>query len=95
MTSCKKFFLTNERLCYRVCGIILLSVIISLILFPTRTSNPKDIVYKNVETKNGAVRGFLDKTLIKEKPFFSFRGIPFAEPPIGELRFKVLLDKKI
>lgn len=50
-----------------------------------------ETVYKIVETRNGAVRGILNKTIFNQKPFYSFRGIPFAEPPIAELRFKVLV----
>lgn len=45
-------------------------------------------VYKTVETDYGAVRGILNETLFNQKPYVSYRGIPFAKPPVGELRFK-------
>ncbi|XP_055301656.1 esterase B1-like [Sitodiplosis mosellana] len=44
--------------------------------------------YKIVETKDGKVRGVRDTTLIKKVDFDSFKGIPYAENPIGELRYK-------
>lgn len=50
--------------------------------------------YKTVVTRNGAVRGILKKTIFRQKPYFQFMGIPFAEPPIGELRFKVIFPHK-
>lgn len=42
-----------------------------------------------VETNSGRVRGKLNQTLFEKKPYYSFRGIPFAKAPIGNLRFKV------
>ncbi|XP_055310975.1 juvenile hormone esterase-like [Sitodiplosis mosellana] len=45
--------------------------------------------YKIVETLDGQVRGVQKLTLLKEIPFYSFKGIPYAKPPIGDLRFKV------
>ncbi|XP_031626976.1 esterase B1-like [Contarinia nasturtii] len=44
--------------------------------------------YKTVKTKSGLVRGLRQYTIWHEKPFYSFRGIPYAKPPVGELRFK-------
>ncbi|XP_031637231.1 esterase B1-like [Contarinia nasturtii] len=44
--------------------------------------------YRIVETITGAIRGRRNVTLLKEVPFYSFKGIPYAQPPIGELRFK-------
>ncbi|XP_031625526.1 uncharacterized protein LOC116342165 [Contarinia nasturtii] len=44
--------------------------------------------YKVVTTKSGPVKGQLEKTVWLEKPFYSFKGIPYAKPPVGELRFK-------
>lgn len=45
--------------------------------------------YRVVETKFGAVRGILEQTLIAKKYFYSFKGIPYAKSPTGQLRFKV------
>lgn len=42
-----------------------------------------------IGTKNGRIRGKQNRTIIDKKPFYSFLGIPFAKPPIGNLRFKV------
>lgn len=41
-----------------------------------------------VETNYGPVRG-QKRTSVLGEQFFSFRGIPYAKPPVGELRFKV------
>ncbi|XP_050727496.1 esterase E4-like [Eriocheir sinensis] len=40
-----------------------------------------------VDTEEGRVAGVLEKTL-KGREFFSFYGIPFAQPPLEKLRFK-------
>lgn len=40
------------------------------------------------ETEQGKLRGRIDFNYWNE-PFFSFEGVPFAQPPIGDLRFKV------
>lgn len=45
--------------------------------------------YKIVDTDNGRIRGIKSITLLKEDPFYAFKGIPYAKPPIGDLRFKV------
>lgn len=52
-------------------------------------------IYRTVETKNGAVRGILKKTIFHQKSYFQFMGIPFANPPVGELRFKVFITETI
>ena len=41
-----------------------------------------------VETATGLIQGTIETSFFS-KEFFSFRGIPYAEPPIGEFRFKV------
>lgn len=45
--------------------------------------------YKIVETTNGQVRGVRNITLLNGTPFYSFKGIPYSKPPIGDLRYKV------
>lgn len=52
------------------------------------SENVDDVVYKTVETEYGAVRGLMNQTILHQKSYFGFRGIPFAKPPIRELRFK-------
>lgn len=44
---------------------------------------------KVIRTDNGLVRGQREKTLLKNQDYYAFKGIPFAKPPIGDLRFKV------
>ncbi|XP_055308597.1 esterase B1-like [Sitodiplosis mosellana] len=44
--------------------------------------------YKIVETLDGKVRGIQKLTLLNNVTFHSFKGIPYAKQPIGDLRFK-------
>lgn len=48
-----------------------------------------DNQYCTIELEHGRIRGKLNRTLFDGKLFYSFRGIPFASPPVGDLRFKV------
>lgn len=41
-----------------------------------------------VETQYGKVRG-VTKTSVYDTNYVAFHGIPYARPPVGELRFKV------
>lgn len=52
-----------------------------------------DHQFYTIETSSGRIRGKLNHTLFDKKLFYSFRGIPFAKPPIQEFRFKVSIDK--
>ncbi|KAH8337196.1 hypothetical protein KR059_002667, partial [Drosophila kikkawai] len=47
-------------------------------------TNKKEVVC----TRNGPVQGLLRKTLYDEELYYSFEGIPFGQPPVGELRFR-------
>lgn len=49
-----------------------------------------DQQYCTIKTKSGLIRGKQNRTLFDGKLYYSFRGIPFAEPPSNELRFKVI-----
>ena len=41
-----------------------------------------------VSTKSGQVLGIVEKSF-ESLDYFSYKGIPFAEPPTGNLRFRV------
>lgn len=41
-----------------------------------------------VSTNSGQIQGTFNTTLLHNRLYYSFLGIPYAEPPIGELRFK-------
>lgn len=42
-----------------------------------------------VTTFNGNIRGLKHATLYNQYPYYAFKGIPYAKPPLGSLRFKV------
>lgn len=42
---------------------------------------------KLVQTKFGMIRGLVKKNILGGE-YFSFKGIPYAEPPVGKLRFQ-------
>lgn len=70
--------------------------LLSLILFSSISINVvksseigDDESYKIIQTENGLVRGKKSFTFYEENPYFAFKGIPYAKPPINALRFKV------
>lgn len=62
-----------------------LNIISFLLLFNLIQCDENPIV----ETTHGPVSGKILRTLIKNVDYFGFMGIPFAAPPVGELRFMV------
>lgn len=42
-----------------------------------------------VDTMAGSVKGLKVTTNFNGKPYFSFRGIPYARPPVGPYKFDV------
>lgn len=50
-----------------------------------RLATSKTVV---IDTKYGRVRGLQRKTVYDEELYFAFEGIPYAKPPLGELRFR-------
>ncbi|KAH8243626.1 hypothetical protein KR032_009036, partial [Drosophila birchii] len=43
---------------------------------------------KVIFTRDGQVRGLRRRTLYDDEFYYAFEGIPFAQPPVGELRFR-------
>lgn len=46
-----------------------------------------------VNTSRGKVRGFETNSILNGTKYYSFLGIPYAKPPIKNLRFQVILLK--
>lgn len=42
-----------------------------------------------IETEFGFIQGERMQTFFENETFCAYRGIPYAKPPIGDLRFKV------
>lgn len=67
---------------------IISAFVLSLLLFQQISQIACD-ESKTIETGVGAVRGVKETTFWKRVDYYSFKGIPYAEKPIGKLRFKV------
>ncbi|KAJ8922685.1 hypothetical protein NQ315_007717 [Exocentrus adspersus] len=59
-----------------------------LLTYLRMCSGQSDDEYPVVEIENGQVRGRSSYTVGENRRYFSFQGIPFAEPPLGQLRFR-------
>lgn len=67
-------------------------ILVIVVLIYVITAISADDEYKVIETISGRIRGIRKTTLLKNIPFYSFKGISYAKPPIGELRFKVNIE---
>lgn len=63
-------------------------VMLGVAWFLNRLLSPNK--YLVVRTENGSFRGSMETSLRSLTKFYAFRGIPYAEPPVGRLRFKVM-----
>ncbi|XP_031641012.1 juvenile hormone esterase-like [Contarinia nasturtii] len=45
-------------------------------------------LHLTVNTDSGPIVGVSQKTFVNEVPYISYKGVPYAQPPVGELRFK-------
>lgn len=52
-------------------------------------TSDNDVATQLVQTNSGAIRGEVLQTLRHKLTYYSFKGIPYAKVPIGDLRFKV------
>lgn len=59
---------------------------ISSIVYLTLDTFQEDLVIK---IENGMIKGRKEQTFDKNVTYLAFQGIPYAKPPLGELRFKV------
>lgn len=42
-----------------------------------------------IEVKQGQLEGTITKSILTGKKYFCYLGIPYAKPPVGDLRFQV------
>lgn len=61
-------------------------LLICLIFSSIKCENPD---YKIISTGNGFFKGLRQRTLYENREYFSFRGIPYAKPPLNDLRFQL------
>ena len=69
-------------------GVLALITLVVVVTLVTSKSIIIDSPRVNIPGQ-GAVLGSVAETLWTKQTFYSFRGIPYAESPSGELRFKV------
>ncbi|XP_031622018.1 esterase B1-like [Contarinia nasturtii] len=62
--------------------VILLLCSTAFVLVKSDTAPP------TVITRSGEIRGQIKETIWEKRPFETFIGIPYAQPPVGDLRFK-------
>ncbi|KAJ4450087.1 hypothetical protein ANN_01494, partial [Periplaneta americana] len=72
--------------CSTMASVSLIAVLILVIIFECTTAEEEEEP-PVVKIEQGTLKG-LNGFSIREKPFLAFLGIPYAKPPVGDLRFK-------
>lgn len=65
-------------------------VAITVLAFITTTLSDRTR-YVTVNTENGELKGSNEFTLLENREFYAFKGIPYAKPTVGALKFKVII----
>lgn len=63
--------------------VLLKGILVSLFLAVIRAEDAL------VDVAQGTLKGLKSTTAINQKPFYSFKGIPFAKPRVGKSKFQV------
>lgn len=88
-----KFLIAIVVLLVAVLGITIAGLVLTVDLVNHNSENDALVPIENdfsvVDTLHGTLRGRKVFTVLNQKPYFTFRGIPYAQPPVGELRFRV------
>lgn len=69
--------------------VIELQLINGLIYFQIILLVPNSRNKMKIDIEQGTLEGLECNTKLSNKPYFRFLGIPYAKPPINDLRFKV------
>lgn len=84
------FLVSERRIIEQLSSIVMINRIVILIYLMVHCTLAIDT---NVTVDGlGIVTGLRETTAWTNRIIYSFRGIPYAEPPIGDLRFRVSDD---
>lgn len=64
-------------------------ILISSIIYTTKSDDSYDRNRPIISVQQGKLQGVKEKNINGRTYFYAFRGIPYAKPPVQELRFKV------
>ncbi|KAJ2948616.1 hypothetical protein O0L34_g7870 [Tuta absoluta] len=71
----------------KIRGLIFCDIAVILILVGNIICDENEFRTVEVELEQGILSGKLEESFLKQKDYYAFRGIPFAQPPVGTLRF--------